>query len=198
MMLETGVGSAAMETALSWCLSSARCHGLPYCPAFVLLVGFSGALQPDQRVGDLVEATEVVDSQGNACWPTISLKTFTKITAGRLLTMPQLIGDPKEKQRLGQQYQAVAVDMESAVAARLCAQHNVPFACLRVISDDWQTALSPHLVELLSQGRVSILRLAAKVLKHPKLISELWQLARQTRLAARKLAGALSVLTLDG
>jgi adenosylhomocysteine nucleosidase len=190
-MLETGVGADAMETALRWCLSGPCCGGVPYRPRYVLSVGFSGALQPEQRVGNLVEATEVVDSEGN-CWPTLCLKTFPDTTAGRVLTMPELVGDPREKQRLGQQYQAVAVDMESAAAARLCAQHNIPFACLRVISDDWETALSPHLTDLLRQGRVSISRLAARVLRHPKLIGELWRLAAQTRLAARRLAEPLT------
>lgn len=195
VMLETGVGAAATTTALSWCLSRPRCYWRRYRPAFVLSVGFSGALQPEQRVGDLVLGTEVVDSQGNR-WPTFCPQTLANrdIVAGRLLTMPELVGDPSEKQRLGRHHQAVAVDMESAVAARLCYQHNVPFACLRVISDDLGTALSPHLIELLGQGRVSIPRLAAKVLRHPKLIRELWRLAGQTRLAACQLLDPLSAI----
>ena len=112
--------------------------------------------------------------------------------------MPELVGAPREKQRLGRQYQAVAVDMESAVTARLCAQHNVPFACLRVISDDWETALSPQLIDLLRQGRVSIPRLAAKVLRHPSLIGELWRLAGQTRSAARQLVKPLAAVLFVG
>jgi nucleoside phosphorylase len=197
VMLETGVGAAATTTALSWCLSRPRCQWMRYRPAFVLSVGFSGALQHQQRVGDLVLATEVVDPQGNT-WPTFCPEAFAEgnIAAGRVLTMPKLVGDPREKQRLGRQYQAVAVDMESAAAARMCARHKVPFACLRVISDDWQTALSPPLLDLLRQGRVSIPRLTANVLRHPKLIGELWRLAGQTRLAARRLVGPLSALTL--
>ncbi|MHB1422300.1 MAG: phosphorylase family protein [Gemmataceae bacterium] len=199
LMLETGVGAAAMETALRWCLSGPRFGGELYRPPLLLSVGFSGALQPEQRVGDLVVATEVLDQQGN-CWPAIHppLLANREIAAGRLLMVPELVGDPREKQRLGQQYGALAADMESAVAARLCAQHNVPFACLRVISDDCQTALSPHLVDLLRQGRVSLLRLAAKVLRHPKLIGELRRLAANTRRASRQLLEPLSAVVLDG
>jgi adenosylhomocysteine nucleosidase len=188
VMLETGVGADAMETALRWCLSGPRFGDVPYRPRFVLSVGFSGALQPEQRVGDLVSAREVVDTEGNT-WPTFCPKALAdrNVPVGRVLTMPELVGDPHEKERLGRQYQAVAVDMESAIAARLCAEHQVPFACLRVISDDWETTLSPHLIDLLRQGRVSIPRLAARVLRHPTLIGELWRLASQTRLAARQL-----------
>jgi nucleoside phosphorylase len=195
LMLETGIGAAAMESALRWCLSAPRLGELPYRPRVLVSVGFSGALQPEQRVGDLLLATEVVDQQGK-CWPALRPAALAgrRITAGRLLTVPELVSDPQEKQRLGRQYEALAADMESAVAAHLCHQHNVPFVCLRVISDDWQTALSPHLVELLRQERVSPARLAGRVLRHPKLIGELWRLARQTRRAARELLSPLSVI----
>ncbi|HTU93395.1 MAG TPA: hypothetical protein VMF69_25160 [Gemmataceae bacterium] len=188
LMLETGVGEAAMETALRWCLSSPHFAWMPYRPRFVLSVGFSGALQPGLRVGDLVLATEIVDQQGNR-WPALRRDALAgwNIPSGRLLTVPELVGAPQEKQRLGQKHDAIAVDMESGVAARLCHEQNVPFACLRVVSDDWQTALSPHLVELLHRGRVSPPRLLARLLRHPTLFGELWHLAGQTRRAAQKL-----------
>jgi adenosylhomocysteine nucleosidase len=195
LMLETGVGAASMATALHWCLSGPRFAGMPYRPRLLVSVGFSGALQPEQRVGDLVLATEVVDQHGQR-WPALRPAAWVNrdITAGRLLTVPELVSDPQEKQRLGRQYEALAVDMESAVAARFCHEHKVPFACLRVISDDWQTALSPHLVELLRQERVSPARLAGRVLRHPKLIGELWRLARHTRQASWRLFSPLSAI----
>jgi adenosylhomocysteine nucleosidase len=198
LMLETGVGAASMATALNWCLSCPRFAGMAYRPRLLVSVGFSGALTPEQRVGDLVLATEVVDLQGHR-WPALRPAVWASrdIAAGRLLTVPDLVSDPREKQRLGRQYDALAVDMESAVAARLCHQHRIPFACLRVISDDWQTRLSPHLVELLRQERVSIPRLAGQVLRHPKLVGELWRLARQTRHASRQILKPLSVIMMN-
>lgn len=195
LMLESGVGAESMETALRWCLSGPRFCGMPYRPRLLISAGFSGALQPDLRVGDLVLATEVIDPQGNrwSAMPPAAL-AGCNIASGRLLTMPELIGDPQEKRRLGRQYEALAVDMESAIAARICQEYSVPFACLRVISDDWQTALSPHLMELLRQGRVSLPRLVARMLRHPQLIGELGRLARQTRRAARNLRESLSAI----
>jgi|SRR5579875_427655 adenosylhomocysteine nucleosidase len=199
VMLETGIGAAAMETALRWCLSGPRFGGIPYRPRLLVSAGFSGALQAEQRVGDLVLATEVIDAQGQR-WPAFQPPAWTDraIAAGRLLTMPKLVSDPQEKRRLGRQYEALAVDMESAVVARLCHHHNVPFACLRVISDDGQTALSPHLVGLLRQQRVSLPRLAAQLLRHPQLIGELVRLAGQTRHAAQQLLAPLAAVILGG
>ena len=63
LMLETGLGAASMESALRWCLNSPRFGAVPYRPRFVLSAGFSGALRPEQQVGDLILATEVVGSE---------------------------------------------------------------------------------------------------------------------------------------
>ena len=196
LMLETGVGAAAMETALRWCLSGPRFGAVPYRPRLLLSLGFSGALQPEQHAGDLVLATGIVEREGNL-WPALHPTHFASlnIVLGRLLTMPELIGDPDEKRRLGRQYEALAVDMESARVARLCHEHGVPFACLRAISDDWNTPLSPRLLDLLQRGRVSPLRLATTIVRHPKLSAELWRLARHTRKAAKNLLAASSLLS---
>lgn len=196
LMLETGLGAAAMETALRWCLNAPRFGEVPYRPRFVLSAGFSGALQADQRVGDLILATEIVNPHGNR-WPTHCPDEWTArdYSKGRLLTVAELAAEPSEKQRLGQRYGALAVDMETAVAARLCQEHGIPLVCLRVISDELNTPLSPHLVELLRHGRVSPPRLAWNILRHPSLIRELYRLAGQTRRAARQLLVLDSLLS---
>jgi nucleoside phosphorylase len=196
LMLETGIGAAAMETALHWCLSEPRFGDVPYRPRLVALLGFSGALQAELRLGDLVLANEIVDESGGR-WSAFHppLINTSKIALGNLFTAAELIGDPAEKQRLGRQYEALAVDMESAVAARLCHERAIPFVCLRVVSDDWNTPLSPQLLDLMRRGRVSPFRLAAAVPRHPRLLGELWRLAGQTRQAARKLLAIGALLS---
>jgi adenosylhomocysteine nucleosidase len=202
LMLETGLGAAAMEKALRWCLNAPRFGAATYRPRFVLSAGFSGALQAGQRVGDLILATEIVDEEGYRWLPRSHAprgnarpdapRRVPSLATGRLLTVPVLVGDPREKQRLGERYQALAVDMETAVVARLCQEHDTPLLCLRVISDDLNTPLSPHLVELLRRGRVTPPRLAWTLLRHPSLIRELGRLAGQTRFAARQLLAGVS------
>jgi adenosylhomocysteine nucleosidase len=192
LVLETGLGARAMEAALEWVLG-----GL-YRPPFLLSAGFSGALRPGQRVGDLVLATAVADTEGNrwpATWPGESNgKAAPDLERGDLLTSPALVASPAEKRRLAAEYGAVAVDMETAVVARHCHQHGVPFGCLRAISDDLDTPLSPELVGLLSGGQVSPFRLVVSLLRRPGLARELWRLEGQTRTAARQLAAGLARL----
>lgn len=205
VVLETGLGDDATTAALQWLLAKPLFGNVPLRPKLVLSAGFSGALRPGQRVGDLVLATEVVDQDGHS-WPTTwpgelpSGEWRPPLARGRLLTMPALIADPALKKSLGERFDAVAVDMESATLARLCHQHNVPFGCLRAISDDLDTPLSPHLGGLLRRGRVSPLRLSLALVKRPWLAAELGRLAGATRTAARQLSlalGELLTLTLN-
>src|SRR5439155_8610295 len=125
--------------------------------------GFSGALQERFQVGDVILGTDVANVEGQ-CWPATWPAELPRgewrppLHRGRLLSVAALLASPAQKQALGREHQAAAVDMETAVVARMCRQRDVPFGCVRVILDDLQTPLSPRLVELLSGERVSLLR----------------------------------------
>jgi nucleoside phosphorylase len=199
LVLETGIGLARMRTALDWLLHRPLLGNVPYRPKLILAAGFAGALHPSFRVGDVLLATEVADLAGNhwpATWPAepLSGEWRPPLHRGRLLTSARMIGDPAEKLTLGRQHDAVAVDMESAIAAELCSRQGVPFGSLRAISDDAHTALSPRLVSLLAGGRASLWRLLLALARSPRLVGELWRLARHTRLAAEQLGQALGEL----
>jgi hypothetical protein len=193
LLLETGAGAAAMENALVWLLSGPRIDGIPYRPTVIVSAGFSGAVISGLRVGDLVVAEDVCEGDG-VCrpmtWPVVTIP----YRRGRLLTVANIIGSPDEKRRLGERSGAVAVDMETAVAARLCGEAGVPFGCLRAISDDVDASLSESLLALLQGGRVQPARLLAAVLRRPPLIAELIRLSAHTRKAAWELAVGLETL----
>jgi adenosylhomocysteine nucleosidase len=202
LVLETGVGSAPTDRALDWVLGQPKLGDVPYRPRVVLSAGFAGALQPEYKVGDILLATEVVDAEGNS-WPTTwpgelpAGEWQPPLHRARLLTVDTIVGGVEEKKALGSRHQAAAVDMEAAVVARWCKQQDIPFGCVRAISDEAQTPLSPRLAALLAGGRVSLTRVLANVALSPRLAGEMWRLARQTRLAAEQLAKALGeVLTL--
>jgi hypothetical protein len=114
--------------------------------------------------------------------------------------MPHLVTDPDHKRRLGEESKAVAVDMESATAARICRQQGIPYGSLRAISDDWNMPLSSVLADLAPGGRVRWGHLLWALLRSPRLAGELWRLAGQTGTAARELGlglGELLTLSLD-
>jgi adenosylhomocysteine nucleosidase len=199
LVLESGIGQAATERALDWLLRQPVLGNVPYRPRVVLSAGFSGALQGNYQVGDVLLATECADSAGirwPATWPgeLPPGEWRPPLHRGRLLTVPQLVGDLEQKRLLGQQHDAIAADMETAVVAQRCTQHGVPFGCVRAISDDFREPLSPRLIACLSGSRVSPLRLLATLARSPGLASDSWRLAKQTKFAAKQLATALGEL----
>ncbi|HEV3257630.1 MAG TPA: hypothetical protein VG013_12160 [Gemmataceae bacterium] len=202
LVLETGLGPARTATALGWLLNRPVLGNLPYRPKVILSAGFSGALQEKYQVGDIILATEVADLDGNrwpATWPDAlpAGKWQPPLHRDRLLTVSRPAGDPAEKRALGQQHGAGAVDMETAVVARLCSRHGVPFGCVRAISDRLDTPLSPKVLSVLKDGRVRLPRLLMALAGSPRLAAELWRLARDTRMAAEQLRRALGeILTL--
>src|SRR5262249_16404406 len=147
LVVQTGVGVAATEKALAWLLSQPRVGDVPYRPRLVLSAGYAGALREDEQIGDIILATDVMDTAGtirSTTWPgeLPAGEWRPPIRRGRLLTVAQLVGDPAAKRELGAKHDAVAVDMESAVVAAMCAKRGVPFGCLRANSDRQDMALS--------------------------------------------------------
>ena len=199
LVMETGVGATRTERALKWLFDKPQLGVVPYRPQLVISAGFAGSLHAERRVGDIILANEVVDADGGS-WRTTWPEEFPEgewqppLHRGRLLTIGQIVATPDEKKLLAEKHGAVAVDMESAIVARWCADRSVPFACVRSISDDFGTPLSPSLAGLLRDGRVDALRLVGSVLIRPWIIGELWRLARQTTYAAEQLGKALGEL----
>ena len=199
LVLETGVGAEATRAAVDWLLGQPKFGDVPYRPKLVLAAGFAGALQPGLRVGDVLLATEVCDGEGH-CWPA----TWPGDLPGgewrpplhrlRLLTAPRIVATPGEKHDLGQRSGAAAVDLESAAAARACRHHGVPFGCVRAVSDEADTPLSPQLAALLAGPGVAPGRVLAALARSPRLAGDLWRLARATRRAAGQLGTALGEL----
>jgi len=195
LVLESGVGAERCGQALRWLTESYLPGQGLLQPLFLVAAGFAGALRAECKVGDVILATEVVD-QGGRRWPRHpeageAGREGTLWRHGGVLSTANMIGDPHEKRQLGERFGAVAVDMESAVAARFCAERGIPFSCVRVISDAVDTPLSPQLVRLLSGSEVRVANLLVALARSPGLVFELWRLARDTRRAAQRLARAL-------
>lgn len=197
LVLETGVGPARASQALDEVLCAAATSRPGEKLPLIVSAGFAGALTDELRVGDVLLIQEGVDDQGrvwHATWPALQAAGHGSSESvawrtGRLLTLPRLLATPEEKHTWQQCTRAQAVDMESAALAACCARHGIPFGCVRVISDEVQTSLSPVLLELLDGGRFSCRRLGR--LFSARLFLQAWRLAGQTRFAAHRLSAAL-------
>jgi adenosylhomocysteine nucleosidase len=175
----SGVGLTLARRAAERVLAKAS-------PRLLVMAGFCGALRAGLAVGDVVVPAEVVDAAGGR-WACAGEGRGSEC----LLTARGLVATPAEKAVLAARHRADVVDMESAAVAAACAGNGVPFAAVRAVSDAVDTALSPQLVKLLAGGTVSPLRAAAALVRQPSLLGEFRRLARDTRLAAQRLADAL-------
>ncbi|MFL5243464.1 MAG: hypothetical protein ACJ8FY_15270 [Gemmataceae bacterium] len=199
LVVETGMGADAANRAVDWILSKPLLGNVPYRPKVVLSAGFAGGLDQALKVGDIILASEVCD-EGGRCWPATWPEIMPPgkwepfLHRGRLLTLSNLATTAKQKHELAQTHNAVAVDMEAAFIARACNKSNIPFGCLRAITDTADTGLSTSLADLLVGGRVSWHRFLLAMVRLPKLIREVRRLAKDSNLAADRLGKALGEL----
>jgi adenosylhomocysteine nucleosidase len=115
----------------------------------VVSFGVAGGLDPSLKSGDVVVATEVV--AGDARWLaglSLTEEQIASIALGRrrvvrggLAGAEEVIAGQSCKAALRSETGALAVDMESHIAAAYATEAGLPFAALRVISDPAGRAL---------------------------------------------------------
>ena len=102
----------------------------------VVSFGLAGALHDGLRVGDVLDATRVVDERGETLWrgDPLGIEGARDAT---VLASHDLVHDADERRRLHEASGADAVDMESGVLARSGRLAGV----VRVISDDAKSSI---------------------------------------------------------
>jgi hopanoid-associated phosphorylase len=147
----------------------------PDCRA-VISIGIAGGLDPTLVPGDVIVATGVTAPDRRHA---ASLAVAQRL-ARRLATHPNrvILADlagvdaavlsPTDKHALRRATGALAVDMESHVAAAFAARHALPFAAVRVVCDPAHRAL-PDLIAnaLRPDGEVSLPCVLGSLLRRP-------------------------------
>lgn len=162
-----------------------------HSPGWIISAGFSGALQPDMKVGDIVVGNAIADEGG------VELKIDLKMApdpaiglyVGRLLTVDRMIRTVAEKKALGESQSAIAVDMESLAVAQVCHEAKTKFLAIRVISDDLSADLPPEILSVVgSTGTVRLGAAVGALFKRPGSFKDMWRLRDQGMGAAERLA----------
>jgi adenosylhomocysteine nucleosidase len=154
--------------------------------------GIAGGLAPGLKPGTLVVATEVVVEDGHRYPATMDA---TGLIAGAVCApiagMTAIVPRAEEKQALYHRTGAIAVDLESAEVAQLCADAGVP-TVIRAIADPADRDLPPAaLVGLGSDGRVDLRAVLWSVLRTPGQIPALLAVVLDTRHALETLRRVL-------
>jgi adenosylhomocysteine nucleosidase len=191
---------AGAELALKRAIESSLQNG---CRG-ILSFGISGGLSPQLKPGTCVVARCVVAEHGRYAahrdWAQslIDAVRFAADGAGPAALREVVLADiagadaplacRHEKRALYEKTGAVAVDMESHVAARIAAEHRLPFAAFRVVTDPSHRALPPAaMVATRVQGTIDVAAVARSVLRRPGQLPTLFRLALDSWAARRTL-----------
>ena len=127
----------------------AELAGLPV--RMVVSFGICGGLDPTLRSGDIVLGTEVVSGReslvADAALAQALERRFAglgaRVVLGRIAASDAPVLTAEAKAKLRAATGAVAVDMESRIAARLAVARGAPLAILRAVSDPAERNLPP-------------------------------------------------------
>ena len=161
-------------------------------PGIILSCGIAGALAAELRPGDVVidGDTAVADRLARA---------LPLAHRGGILGNDTIVATAADKRHLGQRSGALAVDMESHVAARVALRKGLPFAALRVISDRAEDDLPPAaLVGMRPDGGMALGAVLASLARHPRQLPALIRTGRQADQAFRNLAQAFEAIIRAG
>lgn len=158
----------------------------------VISIGLGGALAPDLKVGDVVVADTIMTGaerwEAHAVWLNRLRSRLPTARGGTIFGSDVVIDQAETKAGLYTATGAVAVDMESQVAARFAAARNLPLAALRVISDDATHVLPPAaLVAMKPDGGIAIGRILWSLMKKPAQIPALVRTGRASSKAFAEL-----------
>ena len=125
--------------------------------------GVAGALHDGLAVGDVLDATRVVDASGTVLWEGVQLGA-RGARDGVILAADRIVDDPAERRRLHAATGADAVDLESGVLARSGRLAGV----VRAVSDTPEATLDALAGVVHRNGSVSYPRLARAIATHPR------------------------------
>ena len=166
--------------------------------AGVVSVGLGGALQPDLKVGDWVVADSIScegggwSTDGNFQVALVSLLSDSmsgRVVLGLIAASDVMVVDAAAKAALRAKTGALAVDMESHVAAHFAANNGLPFAALRVISDAADRAL-PKAAQagMKTDGGMDVLAVLKALARDPRQLPALIRTGLEAEVAFRQLA----------
>lgn len=154
----------------------------------IISFGIAGGLAPDLVAGDWIVGSAIrADQQRFATdhvWAQRLLEALPGAVHADIVGVDALVANPLEKRRLYAETGAVAVDMESHIAARIAAAHRIPFTSCRVIIDAADRDLPPAaMVGLHHDGTPNVLAVLSSLLQQPSQLSALMRTALDARIA---------------
>jgi adenosylhomocysteine nucleosidase len=175
-LIANGPGSRLVERALD------QKHDGKQNVDRILSVGFCGALDPALQIGDIVVSGEVPKGVG------------ASFVRGDVVSVDRVAITAQDKCDLRASTGAAVVEMESAAVAQKAREWDVPFGCVRVVSDAAGEDLPLDFNQYRdADGRFERMRIALEAVGHPfTVLPGLIRLDRHCRRAAERLGEFLA------
>lgn len=145
--------------------------------------GLAGALNPDLRIADIVQPSEVLDDVDGITIPTAAGEG-TLLTAG-------VVADKRLKEVFAKKHVARAVDMEAFAVADVARIYGVPFLAVKSISDEYAFEMPPLNRYITDRGGFRTAAFIGHALLRPWSWANLVRLGKNTDAAIGSLTPAL-------
>jgi hopanoid-associated phosphorylase len=144
--------------------------------AGIISYGLTGGLAEGLRIGDWVigdRLSGAIEMATDPAWTQALHKRLPNARIGGFFADGRMIDTVAEKRALGVRHAALAVDMESHVAAKVAQAHGLPFAIVRIISDEVGHLL-PHAitVSMRPDGGLHTAAMLTSLARNPRQIGD--------------------------
>lgn len=168
----------------------------------IISFGICGGLAPGLVPGACVIASCVSDGTRewatDKAWTKSLARSIPNAIVGPILGVDAPVLDVASKSRLHKKHGAVAVDMESHVAALAASTHGLPLVAVRAVADDATCALmTVALAGRRADGSVNVAGVLAALRRQPGELAPLIRLAMRTGTARATLVRLRPFLSSD-
>jgi hopanoid-associated phosphorylase len=166
----------------------------------IISFGVAGGLKPGLAPGSKLVARSVITEDGgryhgDPVWSQRLSVVLGGATIADIVGIDSPVVSHADKHALHIKTGAHAADMESHVAARIAAAHNLPFAAFRVVADPAHRRL-PHaaLVAIRPDGSLAFGAIMGSILRDPLQLPQLMRTAADARAALKALLRSRKLL----
>jgi adenosylhomocysteine nucleosidase len=148
--------------------------------------GFCGALDPTLKLSDIFVATEVGLGQA------LPVANLAPHQSGTLLSVNRVAVTSTEKSQL-HQTGAAAIEMEAAGVAAKAQEYNLPFYCIRVVTDTAAESFPLDFNQMRdASGRFSRPKILAAAFRNPSVFPKLLKFNKISKHASQALGDFLA------
>jgi adenosylhomocysteine nucleosidase len=154
----------------------------------IISFGICGGLSPGLLPGTCIIASQIIGDRmripTDMDWSARLQRHLPEAVVGTIAGTASMLRTAGEKSILFASTNALAVDMESHIAAEIARQRQLPFVCLRAVADAASSGL-PHavLAAVTENGSIDFGAVLGSLVKRPGQISALVRVASETRAA---------------